>query len=375
MEKELGIYIHIPFCKKRCSYCDFVSYAGQESKIEKYFKALKNEIETYDLKDYNVTTIYIGGGTPSFVESKYIKELLQKINKNAIEFTIEANPGTITKNKLEEYKKYGINRLSIGLQSTNDNLLKEIGRIHTYQEFLNTYKLAKEAGFKNINIDLMIGLPNQTIGDLKHTVCELKKLEPTHVSVYSLIVEEKTKLAKQLNSGELQLPDEELERQMYWYIKDQLELLGYEHYEISNFAKKGYKSKHNWNCWEQKEYIGLGCAAHSYLNGIRYANTSNLDLYIKQFTIDDKAEDFGRTIEEIQSIEDQKSEYMIIGLRKLEGVNISAFKSKYIENPLYKYRTQLEKLVNQDLIEINGNFIRLTNRGLDFANLVWEEFV
>lgn len=402
MEKELGIYVHIPFCKKRCSYCDFVSYAGKEDKIDQYFKALKNEIETYNLKDYNVTTIYIGGGTPSFVDSKYIKEIIQKINKGAIELTIEVNPGTITKQKIEEYKNCGINRLSIGLQSTNDNLLKEIGRIHTYDEFLNTYKLAKEAGFENINIDLMIGLPNQTIADLKHAINEIKKLEPKHVSVYSLIVEEGTKIEKQLSSGELQLPDDELERQMYWYVKDQLELLGYEHYEISNFAKKGYKSKHNWNCWEQKEYIGLGCAAHSYLNGVRYANTDNLEEYIKQFAniagveniggvknsekierpeeIKDLKEiknfnKCGRIIEEVQSLEDQKNEYMLLGLRKLEGVNISAFKAKYIENPLYKYRTQLEKLVKYNLIEINGNYIRLTNKGLDFANLVWEEFV
>ena len=184
------------------------------------------------------------------------------------------------KQKLQDYIRFGINRLSIGLQSTNNKLLKEIGRIHTFEEFLTTYKLAKEAGFKNINIDLMIGLPNQRIEDIKESLNKIIKLNPTHISIYSLIVEEGTKIKKLLDNNKLKLPDEELERQMYWYVKNTLELHGYNHYEISNFAKEKKESKHNMNCWEQKEYIRFGCAAYSYLNDIRYGNTISIEFYI-----------------------------------------------------------------------------------------------
>jgi len=228
INKELGIYIHIPFCKSKCYYCDFISYQNKEEKIEEYIEEVINEIEQYDISNYNVTTIYIGGGTPSFIDEKYIKKILEtlkeklKLNETKfenIEITIEINPGTVNREKLEQYKKSGINRISIGLQSTKDKLLKQIGRIHTYDEFIEAYNLVNEEGFRNINIDLMIGLPNQTIKDIKHALQEIEKLEPTHISVYSLIVEEGTKIEKLINNGELQLPDEETERQMYWYKK------------------------------------------------------------------------------------------------------------------------------------------------------------
>ena len=267
--KELGIYIHIPFCKSKCYYCDFISYTNKENYIEEYIKNIIEELEQYDLSNYNITTIYIGGGTPSFINEKYIVQLLRNLktklsnnqtNFENMEITIEINPGTITKNKIEQYKKAGINRVSIGLQSTDNDLLKQIGRIHTYEEFLEAYEIIKEAGFENINIDLMIGLPNQTIQMLKTTLEEIKKLNPAHISVYSLIVEENTKIEKMIEKGKLQLPDENSERQMYWYVKNKLELKGYKHYEISNFAKEGKQSKHNLNCWEQKEYIGLGAS-------------------------------------------------------------------------------------------------------------------
>lgn len=374
--KELGIYIHIPFCKSKCYYCDFISYANQCNQIELYIQKVLQEMQQYDINNYNVTTIYIGGGTPSFIDEKYIKQLLEelkrKLTKNEtkfeyIEITIEINPGTITKKKLEQYKKAGVNRISIGLQSTNDILLKQIGRIHNYQKFLEAYQLVQEYGFENINIDLMIGLPNQTIQDVKQTLEEIQRLNPNHVSVYSLIVEEGTKMEELIISGKLQLPDEELERQMYWYIKNTLELNGYCHYEISNFAKKGKESKHNLNCWEQKEYIGLGVAAHSYLNGVRYSNSNFIEL--KEWNFKDKK------IEERQTLEDMKKEYMLLGLRKIEGVSIKKFKEKYRENPIFIYRKELEKLVEDGLIEIDGDFIRLTNKGIDLANLVWEEFV
>lgn len=376
MKTELGIYIHIPFCKSKCYYCDFVSYTNQGSQVESYMKEVRQELEQYDVSNYNVTTIYIGGGTPSLIDEKYIKQLLEELKAKlinnetkfeAIEITIEINPGTITKQKLEQYKKSGINRISIGLQSTNDILLKQIGRIHNYAEFLEAYQLVKETNFENINIDVMIGLPNQTIQDIKKTLEEIKKLNPNHVSVYSLMVEENTKIEKLMNAGELQLPEEELERQMYWYVKNTLELNGYRHYEISNFAKKGKESKHNSNCWEQKEYIGLGASAHSYLQGVRYANSSFTEAGEWDFT--------NKTIQEKQSLEDQKKEYMLLGLRKIEGVSIQKFKEKFVDNPIFLFREEIEKLVKQDLLVVDGDWIRLTNKGIDFANLVWEEFV
>ena len=374
--KELGIYIHIPFCKSKCYYCDFISYTNKESYIEEYIKNIIKELEQYNLSNYNVTTIYIGGGTPSFINEKYIVKLLEilksKLLKNQtnfedIEITIEINPGTVTKLKIEQYKKAGINRVSIGLQSTNNAILKQIGRIHTYEEFLQAYQAIKAAGIENINIDLMIGLPNQTIQMLKTTLEEIKKLNPSHVSVYSLIVEENTKIKKMLDKKELQLPSEELERQMYWYVKNTLELNGYIHYEISNFAKEGKQSKHNLNCWEQKEYIGLGLSAHSYLNNVRYSNSAFIGEEGWNFN--------NKTVEEKQTLEDKKKEYMLLGLRKIEGVSIKKFKETFVENPIFLFRKEIQKLVEENLIEIDGDYIRLTNKGLDLANLVWEEFV
>lgn len=374
--KELGIYIHIPFCKSKCYYCDFISYTDKCEFIEGYIQEVKKEMGQYDFKDYNVTTIYIGGGTPSFIDSKYIKQLLHDLKMRLlhnetkfedIEITIEINPGTITKKKLEQYKDSGVNRISIGLQSTNDQLLKQIGRIHNYQQFLEAYQLVQETGFENINVDFMIGIPNQTIQDIKQTLGEVQRLKPNHVSVYSLIVEENTKIEQLINSHQLQLPDEQLERQMYWYVKNTLELNGYKHYEISNFAKQGKESKHNLNCWEQKEYIGLGVAAHSYLNNIRYSNSIFTSSNLWDFT--------DKNIEEKQNLEDKKKEYMLLGLRKIEGVSIQKFKEKYVDNPIFLYRQQLEKLIAENLLVIDGDFIRLTNKGIDLANLVWEEFV
>lgn len=386
-EKELGIYIHIPFCKQKCYYCDFVSFSNKEEYIEKYVETVKREIDSYDLSNYNITTIYIGGGTPSRIPSEKIQEILeiikQEISANQtkwedIEITIELNPGTVDEEKIKKYKEIGINRLSIGLQSTNNKLLKEIGRIHTFEDFKNTYNLVKKVGFENINVDLMIGLPNQTISDVKESLNEIIKLNPTHVSVYSLIVEENTKMEQLINNKELQLPDEELERQMYWYVKNTLELNGYNHYEISNFAKKGKESKHNLNCWEQKEYIGLGLAAYSYLNGVRYGNTSNIEEYINVqdfYNRSELEESDIRIVDEVQTLEDKRKEYMLLGLRKIEGVSIQKFKEKFVENPIFLFRKELEKLVNEELIAIDGDCIRLTNKGLDLANIVWEEFV
>lgn len=457
MKKELGIYLHIPFCKKKCYYCDFISYSDKLLYQEKYINALLSEIESQKdiLKECNITTIYIGGGTPSIIDVKNIQVVMNKLDeilnfknpniqidksnlldnnekdllnnkekdllnvensnliKEPIEITIEVNPGTVTKEKLEQYYNLGINRLSIGLQSTQDKLLKQIGRIHTYSEFLQTYNWAREIGFKNINIDLMIGLPNQSIEDIKETVENIIILNPEHISVYSLIVEQGTKIAELIDSGDLKLPDEDLERMEYSYVKNKLELAGFKQYEISNFAKENYYSKHNVNCWKQKEYIGFGISAHSYFENIRFSNTEDFNKYIdsgysdfEKFNIKNLLKNINcseleeetiienqelsrakiikyieleskglKTIHEIQATEEKQKEYMLLGLRMLEGVSISEFKQKFGENPIYLFRESLSKLVEEDLIKIDLDNIFLTRKGLDLANLVWEEFV
>ena len=365
---EVNLYIHIPFCKKKCFYCDFISYPNKDDYIEEYIDTVIKEYSNYKAEEYIIKTVYIGGGTPSYIESKYIVKLLKEINlEKAEEITIEINPGTVTKEKLIDYRNSGINRLSIGLQATQDTLLKEIGRIHTYNEFLDTYNMAREVGFKNINIDLMLALPKQYIEDLIQSVKKIIELNPEHISIYSLILEEGTKMYDMVNKQKCTLPKEDEEREMYWAVKNILEKNGYNHYEISNFAKNGYHSKHNIDCWNQKEYIGIGAAAHSYLDNRRYSNLGNIEEYIKNYN--------DKEIHEIQDKISQEKEYMILGLRKLEGVYISEFELKFNENPIYLFRNELNKLVNQELIEIDLNNIRLTNKGLDLANIVWEEFI
>ena len=383
--KQIGLYIHIPFCKQKCSYCDFCSYANKESFIKRYIQCVlkeiievgnNNKIDFENGKDdlFLVKTIYIGGGTPSLIDSKYIVQIIEDIKLNfeideKAEITIEVNPGTVTLEKLEDYNKVGINRLSIGLQSTHEHLLKEIGRIHTYLDFLDTFRFAREAGFENINVDLMIGLPNQTLEEVKDSIEEIVSMEPEHISVYSLILEENTPLFKKVEEG-LELPNEDLERKMYWAVKQTLEQNNYIHYEISNFAKKGYESKHNLDCWNQKEYIGFGIAAHSYTNGIRYSNIENIEQYIKNYD-EDKTEE-NLVFHEKQDMEAMQKEYMLLGLRKIDGVSIQEFKIKFVANPVFLYHSELEKLVNEELLEIDGDMIKLTNKVLDLANIVWE---
>lgn len=378
--KEFGIYVHIPFCAKKCAYCDFISFSNKQEMINDYIQALKKEIEYVgaDLVSAltkEITTIYIGGGTPSFIESKYIVDIIKTIKENFViskdaEITIEVNPGTVTKEKLQTYVKCGINRISIGLQSANNAILNQIGRIHTYEQFLSTFNLAREVGFKNINVDLMLALPAQTIELLQDSVEKVISLKPEHISVYSLILEENTKLYNLVKEGKLNLPNDDTERKMYWQVKNTLEQNGYSHYEISNFALEGYESKHNLNCWNQEEYIGYGTAAHSYINGVRYSNAENIETYIKKSALNS-----AKVIHEVQNLETKKKEYMMLGLRKIEGIKISEFKNKFIENPLFIFRKELDKLVKKELIEIDVDSIKLSNKGLDFANLVWEEFV
>ena len=386
--KNIGIYLHIPFCKKKCYYCDFVSYCNEENNINTYIECMQKEIEFKSLElnkfsknnieQFEINTIYIGGGTPSFIDSKYISKILKKIKeyftvKKDCEITIEVNPDSVSLEKLIEYKNSGINRISIGLQSTKNKLLKEIGRVHNFEQFKQAYNNIKIAGFKNINIDLMIALPNQTLEDVEESLTEIMSLNPSHISVYSLILEDETKLFKEVKKGNLKLPDDELERKMYWNVKKSLEKNRFMQYEISNFSKPEKESKHNLNCWNQDEYLGIGVSAHSFFNNIRFSNTINLNDYIKNIQNDKYTKN--QTIHEILSLDERKKEFMILGLRKIKGIEIKKFKEKFGENPIYIFRNQINKLVNENLIEIDGDFIRLTNKGLDLANIVWEEFI
>ncbi len=391
--REIGIYVHIPFCKQKCHYCDFVSFPYDESRQKQYIQALINEIyikknneiegimvlnNMKEQEEVIISTIYIGGGTPSAIASQHIIDIIDMIKKNFTikenaEITIEINPCTVTKEKLIDYQKAGINRVSIGLQSTHNRLLKLIGRLHTYEEFLKTYALVKAVGFTNINIDLMLGLPSQTLEELTESVIQVIHLKPNHISIYSLMVEEGTPLEDMLARKELVPVTEEIERKMYWKMKRILEKSGYAHYEISNFAQKGFESQHNLNCWNQEEYLGFGLAAHSYWNNKRFSNTNNIENYIQSI----EKQQIGKIIEihEEQSQEDKAKEFMLLGLRKIEGVSISVFEQKFKINPLFYFRFEISKLVEEDLIEVDLDVIRLTKRGLDLANRVFEEFV
>lgn len=382
--RKIGIYIHIPFCKQKCSYCDFVSFPKDKSIQEQYIQALIKEIKERKIELQNLqeecqaSTVYVGGGTPSYIEANAIKQILEEIKQvyrieNDAEFTIEMNPGTISEEKLRIYKESGINRISIGLQTTQDNLLKQIGRIHTYEQFLENYKLARKLGFSNINVDLMIGLPNQNMKNVEESIERVIKLNPEHISVYSLILEEGTKLYEQYLKNELELPTEEMERDMYWKVKEKLEKAGYRQYEISNFAKQGKESKHNLACWNQKEYLGFGLAAHSYLENTRYSNTEDIEEYMKNIELGKLTKN--RILHETQTEEDKRKEYMLLGLRKIEGVSISKFKEKFVQNPLFLFRKELNRLVEEKLITVELDQIKLTPKGLDLANIVWEEFV
>lgn len=377
--EELGIYIHIPFCKQKCFYCDFCSFANKNEMQERYVEAVINEIKNITHKEkYTVTTIYFGGGTPSILNPEYIKNILQEIESSFkilddAEITIEINPGTVNEEKLKKYKEYGINRLSIGLQSANDKILKKIGRIHDYKQFEEIFFYAKKCGFKNINVDLMIGLPTQTIEDVKQTLEKIIQKNPEHISVYSLIIEEGTIIEKLINENKLQLPDEETERIMYWTVVNELKENGYNQYEISNFSKKTYESKHNTNCWKQKQYVGLGTSAHSYLNKKRYSNTNNIEEYIKNIQENNISKNI--TIHEEQTEESTMNEYMLLGLRMIQGININEFKQKFKTDPTIKYKKILEKLQKENLIQITKTSIKLTKQGIDFGNIVWEEFI
>lgn len=376
--KDLSIYIHIPFCISKCYYCDFISFPGLDTKVDMYIGYLIREMDLYKelLKEYQIKTIFIGGGTPSCIEGQYIARILNHIykifNKEKIEeITIEANPGTLNKEKLRIYKELGINRISLGVQSLNDQLLKSIGRIHTSTDFYRSYELIRNLGFKNVNVDLIFGLPNQTIGDCQETLEKMVKLQVEHISYYSLILEENTLMNKWYNEGKIKLPNEELERKMYHdgikYLKENR----YKHYEISNFAREGLECKHNLTYWQIAPYIGFGIAAHSNLNQKRFWNFSNFNDYYN--SLDNKR----LPIEGEENIDKKMeiAEYLIMGLRLVEGINRDEFANRFNLKVENIYGDVLKKYEKQGLLNIEDKWINFTSKGLDLSNIVYVDLL
>lgn len=374
VKKEISLYVHIPFCKQKCFYCDFPSYGGIEELMDSYVDALIKEIEEKAI-NYKINTIFIGGGTPSYLNIKNIEKLLDAINKldlkENLEFTMECNPGVLEKEKLKAMKDRRVNRISMGLQSANDGLLSDLGRIHTYEEFLNNFNEARKIGFDNINIDLMFGLPNQTVELWIDTLDKVAKLNPEHISAYSLIVEEGTKFYSLYQKDKLELPSEEDEREMYVTTKDVLKKYGYYQYEISNYSKVGYECNHNKVYWNLSEYLGVGSSASSYINGERYKNINNIKEYI------DRIESQRAVSEEIHlnSVEDSMEEFMFMGLRLIEGISVIKFKEKFSRDIDSIYKDIIEKNIIKGLLERKDDFIKLTEKGIELSNVVMSDFI
>ncbi len=419
-----GIYIHIPFCKQKCLYCDFVSAKGCDRDMELYEEALLKEIESTEI-DEPVDSVFLGGGTPSVYKVEYIEEILKiifrkyNIDKDIAEITIEVNPGTVDYDKLKRYRAAGINRISIGLQSADNEELKLLGRIHTYEKFVETYTEARRAGFNNINIDLMSAIPYQTVNSFMETLKKVVKLNPEHISAYSLIIEEGTPFYNKYGeNGELSdaIPSEETDREMYHMTKTFLKENGYERYEISNYSKKGYECKHNIKYWSRDNYYGFGVAAASLVNNLRYSNISDRDKYIDILLRRklDRTDIEGINNTNIYEIRDEISEvnkdeqieeFMFLGLRKMEGISLKEFervsgktlREEYGEIPdrliseglceeviregskdvkdILKY---VDKNISKEMcggIKDNEEYFRLTERGIDISNSVFVEFM
>lgn len=366
--KRLGLYIHIPFCDRICNYCDFIAFQGANSKIKEYVEALKKEIELKGNKNFLIDSIFIGGGTPSFIDGKYIFEILEKVKENFtvldnIEISIETNPKTFDEKKLEYYKSTKINRLSIGVQSFNDKILKELGRNHNSKETLESIELVKKFDF-DINLDLIFGYQSQIIEDVLYDFEMVKNINPEHVSYYALIIEEKTKFKALQNAGKLDFLDEETERKMYHLIVEKLEEMGLNQYEVSNFAKVGKESVHNKKYWNCKEYLGLGISAHSYLNDERFSNTVNLSKYIKELQNGNIPVDFREKLD----MPTKKFEYIIMNMRLKEGFLISDYNRLFESNFLEENKKAVKIGLENNVVEIKDDRIYFTKRGFDIMD-------
>ncbi len=383
MNKDIGIYIHIPFCVSKCFYCDFTSYCNMDDKIEKYIDSVCTEIlqNIEILSQYNITTVYFGGGTPSYIDSKYIVKIMQVLKllkKDESEFkevTIELNPNSIQKEKITDYINSGINRFSIGLQSTHDQILKSIGRKHTYNDFKNGLEILSECGAKNISLDIIYPLPNLTLEQFNDTLDKVISLKENynikHISIYNLEIHPNTKLDFLLKNEFLTLPDEDEEYKMKNLLIKKLEEANFIQYEISNFSLDGYSSKHNLNYWNQGQYLGFGVSASSFFAGSRYTNTNSITDYIKNIN------NGISTIAEKEDLDklDMMKEYIILKLRLKDGINTDEFMSKFGNNIFNIFKTELDYLISNNLIIHNNKNLYLSSRGKEIANFVWEKFI
>jgi len=375
MKTATGIYIHIPFCLRRCNYCDFLSTESQPH--TDYVNAVINEIRTSEIAN-QVDTVYIGGGTPTALPAHLMNKLLEVVKEMPLipgaEITVEANPGTLSLEYLLEMKAQGVNRLSIGLQATQPNLLKILGRIHTKEAFTENFLAARKAGFDNINVDLMFSLPTQQMSDWRETLREVITLSPEHISAYSLTPAEGTPLWEQLENNSISLPDDGIDRDMYHAARKMLKDAGYVHYELSNFAKPGRESKHNINCWKMRPYLGFGLGAHSFDGRNRWHNTEDMAEYMNQATPKTPQcktwTDMRRNIQQLSNT-DLMSEAMILGLRLCEGVSERDFAQAYGVTPSELYKNEIFKLIADGLITSKNGVLALTPYGMDLANQVF----
>ena len=374
---KISLYIHIPFCAQKCLYCDFPSFARKDHLRKAYIEALNKEIISLREKHNNleINTIFIGGGTPSVLESDELEYLLKEVAKlnmaKDIEYSMECNPGNLTEEKLEVMKKYGVNRISMGLQAKQDNLLKGLGRIHNYKTFKENFLLAKKVGFNNINVDLMFGLPNQKLNEWEETLREIISLEPAHISAYSLSIEEGTAFYNLYENNKLKLPTEEEERKMYHLAKKILEENGFNQYEISNYAKKGKECRHNLAYWNMDNWIGVGSASASYMDGKRIKNISSVEEYIN--SINEK----GEAIEEIinNSKNDNMEEFMFMGLRKINGIDENEFKNRFSMNINDVYGEIINKYIDAGLLIRESGRIFLSEKGIEISNIIMADFL
>lgn len=379
--KEIELYVHIPFCVRKCNYCDFLSAPSHNDTIERYIHALCKEIISSGslLQEYEVSSIFFGGGTPSLLSKEQISEVMKAIKtiarlKSDCEITIECNPGTIQRELLETYHKLGITRLSFGLQSSNPEELRILGRIHTYEQFVTNYKLARECGFTNINVDLMSALPNQTLETYEDTLHKIIDLQPEHISSYSLIIEEGTQFWKLYREGgekEHELPSVELDRLMYEKSKQILQEAGYERYEISNYAKPSFRCKHNIGYWKRVEYLGFGLGASSLYQNQRFSNETELETYLQKANINQS------TWLEPQSLTKKEAmeEFMFLGLRMCEGVSKHQFFLDFQVSMEEIYQPVIQKLKEESVLNEDIDRIWLTDYGVDVSNVVLAEFL
>ncbi|MDD5945582.1 MAG: radical SAM family heme chaperone HemW [Clostridia bacterium] len=374
MNKNISLYIHIPFCVRKCLYCDFPSFALPENCYEDYVRTLCREMNEYaaDFYGMKVKSIFIGGGTPSVLPPKLLGRIMDTVMSkfdvdSDAEISIEANPGTLDAKKLTEMNSMYFNRLSMGLQAWQDRLLKGIGRIHTADEFETNFLQARDAGFKNINVDLMFALPGQTLDDWQETIEHVLKLRPEHISAYSLIIEEGTPFYDMYEKGIIRETDEVLDRKMYYLVNEMLSDKGYGRYEISNFSKPGFECRHNIVYWRTEEYRGFGLGAHSYVGGERFHNTCDFKKYVSFEGLNEDRE--------ILTEDEKQEEFMFMGLRMTEGISENVFKERFKKSIYDVYAKEIRELTQEKLLVSKDERLYLTDRGVDVSNQVFEKFI